>query len=167
MMSKEEDDPSIFSPSPAGEGVRRVRPDRWGKRPRNVAPTLVKTLRRNLTSQEAKLWVRLKELKSQGLHFRKQVTIKNYIIDFACLSKKLLVEIDGEQHGFDVGLKKDRNRDFELETLGYRVLRFWNHEVDREIESVLDTIWSDAVDRDPHPSNAKRSTISPAGEGGE
>ncbi|MFM8607380.1 MAG: endonuclease domain-containing protein [Hyphomicrobiales bacterium] len=166
MINEKHNGGADLSPSPAGEGVRRATPDGWGKRPRDVAPSLVKTLRRNLTPQEAKLWVRLKELKSQGLHFRKQVPIKNYIIDFAYPSRKLLIEVDGEQYGFDAGLKKDRNRDFELETLGFRVLRFWNHEVDREIEGVLDPIWRDAVDSDPHPSNAKRSTPSPAGEGG-
>jgi very-short-patch-repair endonuclease len=124
-------------------------------------------LRKNLTPQEAKLWVRLKEMKSQGLHFRKQVPIKNYIIDFACLSKKLLIEVDGEQHGLNNGRERDCIRDSELCALGYRVLRFWNHEVDKEIESVLDTIWREAEDCDPHPSNAKRSTPSPTGEGGE
>ena len=154
-----------MSPSPAGEGGRREAPDGWGRRPRDVSPSIVKMLRNNLTPQEAKLWVRLKEMKSQGLHFRKQVPIKNYVVDFACLSRKLLIEIDGEQHGFDIGTAKDRKRDTELNELGFRVLRFWNHEVDKEIESVLDTIWRDAEDCDPHPSNAKRSTPSPAGEG--
>ena len=156
-----------FSPSPAGEGGRRGAPDGWGKRPRNVSNSIVKKLRNNLTPQEAKLWVRLKELKQQDLHFRKQVPIKNYVIDFACLSKKLLIELDGEQHGFETEAAKDRQRDTELNDMGYRILRFWNHEVDREIESVRDTIWRDITDREPHPSDALRPTPSPTGEGEE
>lgn len=167
MREKDVTNVQDSSPSPAGEGGRRGAPDGWGKRPRHVSPSIVKILRKNLTPQEAKLWVRLKELKQQGLHFRKQVPIKNYVVDFACLSRKLLIEIDGQQHGFESNAAHDRIRDTELSDLGYSVLRFWNHEIDREIESVLDTILRDALDREPHPSNASRSTPSPTGGGGE
>jgi very-short-patch-repair endonuclease len=167
MIAQEQDDQrDRVSPSPAGEGGRRNAPDGWGKRPRSVSPSIVKRLRKNLTPQEAKLWVRLKEFREQKLHFRKQVPIKNYVVDFGCLSRKLLIELDGEQHGFDIEAAKDRARDADLTQLGYRVLRFWNHEVDREIESVLDTIWHEAELRRPHPSEAMLPTPSPAGEGG-
>ena len=86
---------------------RRFRP---GER-FTVASTQARNLRKRMTPQEVKLWVKLRELKEQGLHFRRQVPRRNYIVDFACLKWRVLVEVDGSQHGMDGHLRQDQMRD--------------------------------------------------------
>ena len=75
-----------------------------------------------------------------GTHFRRQVPIGPYIADFACMAARLIVEVDGSQHGHDAGMQKDAKRTQWLEQQGYRVLRFWNNEVTRNIKGVLEAI---------------------------
>jgi very-short-patch-repair endonuclease len=60
-----------------------------------------------MTPQEVKLWVRLRQLREQGHHFRRQVPRGPHVLDFACLKSRLIVEVDGAQHGFDAGLARD------------------------------------------------------------
>jgi very-short-patch-repair endonuclease len=107
-----------------------------------VAKLRAKALRRNLTDAEAKLWVHLKRVKTVDTHFRKQVPVGNYIADFACMRGRLIIEVDGAQHGFDGGVQHDVKRTRFLESQGFRVLRFWNDDVLRDIEGVLDTIYA-------------------------
>ena len=115
--------------------------DRAGRRPSSKIPIAVaRKLRREATPQERRLWARLKLLREQGLHFRRQVPIENYVVDFACLRARLVVEIDGGQHNFDYAAARDRRRDARLEQLGYRTVRFWNNEVSEDIDAVVDTI---------------------------
>lgn len=96
-----------------------------------------------MTSQEVKLWVRLRKLRSQmNLHFRRQVPIGNFIVDFACLRKLIVIEVDGGQHATDTGHSADRLRDKTLVEKGFRVLRFWNSDVDENIDGVVETILS-------------------------
>src|SRR5262249_3389630 len=87
-----------------------------------------------------KLWVRLRELRARGFHFRRQSPIARYVVDFECRRARVVVEIDGNQHGFDEHRIRDERRDLALTALGYRVLRFTNQDVDRNIEGVLHTI---------------------------
>jgi very-short-patch-repair endonuclease len=164
MAPNEEQGPGA-DPSPAGEGGSREARDGWGPRRREVPLSVARRLRKTLTPQETKLWVRLRDMKEQGLHFRKQVPIESFVVDFACLRLKLVVEIDGEQHGFETRRSKDERRDAQLAALGYRVLRFWNHEVDHEMRVVLDTVFAACAERDPYPSSASPPPPSPAGEG--
>jgi very-short-patch-repair endonuclease len=103
---------------------------------------LAKRLRQNMTGPEAKLWRNLRRIKTIDTHFRKQFRIGPYVVDFACLRSKLIIEVDGEQHGFDRGLRHDAKRSLFLESSGFSVLRFWNHEVLQETGAVLDTIYS-------------------------
>ena len=91
--------------------------------------------------QEVKLWVRLRQLRAQGYHFRRQTPRSRYILDFLCLRQRLIVEVDGAQHGFDAGAGQDARRDRFFDDRGFRTLRFWNHEIDRQLDSVIDTIW--------------------------
>lgn len=65
-----------------------------------------------------------------------------YVADFICHTGKIVIEIDGSQHGFDRHAKRDRVRDDWFQTQGYRVLRFWNHDVLSGLDSVLDTIFA-------------------------
>jgi very-short-patch-repair endonuclease len=75
-----------------------------------------------------------------GTHFRRQVPIGPYVADFACMAARLIVEVDGSQHGSEAGTQKDAQRTQWLEQEGYRVLRFWNNEVMRNIKGVLEAI---------------------------
>ena len=93
-----------------------------------------------MTRPEVKLWVRLRELRALGLHFRRQSPVSGFIVDFECRRARLVVEIDGGQHAAEAHVARDFLRDERLKLAGYLVLRFWNHEVDRELEAVLDTI---------------------------
>ncbi len=97
-------------------------------------------LRNNMTPQEVKLWVQLKHLNQNGHHFRRQVPIAPFIVDFAEKSSRLVIEVDGSQHGEDAHQLKDSRRDSNLDKLGYRVLRFWNIDVDTNMDGVIDTI---------------------------
>jgi very-short-patch-repair endonuclease len=96
-----------------------------------------KELRKSLTPQELKLWFYLKG-KNLGVKFRRQHGIGPYIVDFYCKEKNLIIEIDGSQH---MDAKEyDKERDDYVETLGIKVLRFWNNEIDTNIEGVLKKI---------------------------
>ncbi len=105
-----------------------------------------------MTDHERRLWLALKQrLPMAGTHFRRQFAIGPYIVDFCCLAHRLIVEVDGEQHGTDDARRYDERRTSYLTSQGFRVLRFWNHEVTREMESVLDTILASIHGGHPHP----------------
>jgi len=94
-----------------------------------------KELRHDMTLSEQKLWAMLRSHRLEGIHFRRQHAIGPYIADFCAPREKLIIEVDGSQH---VEQKEyDRDRTEYLETLGYRVLRFWNHEVLKDMDAVL------------------------------
>jgi very-short-patch-repair endonuclease len=96
-------------------------------------------MRKTPTAAERKLWWHLRHcLTLAGSHFRRQVQIGPYIADFACHRLKLVIEIDGSQHGSQVA--KDEARTRRLKSEGYRVMRFWNNEVFSNIEGVLTEI---------------------------
>src|SRR5713226_47708 len=85
-------------------------------------------LRRSMTIAETKLWSHLRRKQLDGHRFRRQVPIGNYIVDFACLQARLIIELDGVQHA-EAGIKGlDARRGYWLEQRGYRVLRFTNVE---------------------------------------
>jgi very-short-patch-repair endonuclease len=67
-------------------------------------------LRANATDAEARLWQHLKRSAMLGTHFRRQVPIGPYIADFACMAARLIIEVDGSQHGVDVGMSRDAKR---------------------------------------------------------
>ncbi len=99
-----------------------------------------KELRKNMTDTENLLWYYLRDRQLNGCKFRRQEAIDNYIADFVCYEKKLIIELDGGQHNEDENVKKDRNRQKYLEDNGFKVLRFWNNEVNENIEGVLNSI---------------------------
>ena len=99
-----------------------------------------RNLRKNMTDAERTLWYFLRSRRLAGLKFRRQVPIGPYIVDFACLEKKVIVELDGGAHNFPDHRRYDSQRDAYLEGQGFRVLRFWNHEVLSDIEAVLTVI---------------------------
>ncbi len=95
-----------------------------------------RTMRRKMTDAELKLWNEIRAHRLMELAFRRQMPIAGYIVDFACPSKKLIVEIDGSQHANDEHLKRDQSRDEALQRLGWTVIRFWNDDVLRDIDGV-------------------------------
>jgi very-short-patch-repair endonuclease len=99
-------------------------------------------MRRAMTPAERKLWHALKAHRFQGLHIRRQVPMGPYVADFICHAAKIVIEVDGSQHGFDRHAERDRARDDWFQEQGYRVFRFWNHDVLTGIDSVLDTIFA-------------------------
>ena len=99
-----------------------------------------RALRRRLTPQEIKLWVKLRELKALGFHFRRQAPIGRYIVDFASFGARLVIEVDGGQHGMEAGVRSDRERDTFLRARGFSILRFWNSDVDRNLNGVMESI---------------------------
>jgi very-short-patch-repair endonuclease len=93
-----------------------------------------------MTDAEWKLWRRL--CRNQlGVKFRRQHPYHGAILDFVCLERMLVIEVDGGQHGDNI--EADELRTAELERSGFRVLRFWNHEVLNETEAVLERIWNE------------------------
>jgi len=117
-----------------------------------------------MTPQEVKLWNWLREeIVPAGFHFRRQAPFGSYVVDFACLARRLVVEVDGAQHGHGRRREADQARDQALAKLGYPVLRFWKHEIDREKRVVLDTIYA-ALTETP-PPRPLRGRPSPEGEG--
>ncbi len=109
-----------------------------------------KRLRSSMTDEERILWHHLWRIPLEGTHFRRQSPIGRYYVDFASHRLKLVVEVDGAQHGCDSHIVRDARRDRWLQSQGYRVLRFWNHEIKKELDSVLDTIYAAVQERSAH-----------------
>ncbi|MBI4002555.1 MAG: endonuclease domain-containing protein [Nitrospira defluvii] len=103
---------------------------------------------------ERTLWKALRSRQLSGLTFRRQHPVGPYIVDFCCLELKLAIELDGGQHALQTDA--DERRSHSLVQEGYRVLRFWNHDVLMNLEGVLHRIAEAAK---PSPQ------LSPAGEG--
>ncbi len=97
-------------------------------------------LRAVATPAERVLWAVLRDLRPQAFHFRRQSPVGPYIEHFACKRFKIVVELDGSHHGEDAHLGRDAVRTAFIAAHGYRVLRFWNHDVFENRDGVVDTI---------------------------
>ena len=93
-----------------------------------------------MTRQEVKLWLHLREFRKLGFHFRRQVPIDNFIVDFACYHPKVVVEIDGSQHAASRHGQRDALRDAHLAASGFSVFRFWNRDIETNLDGVLTAI---------------------------
>jgi len=118
---------------------------------------LAKNLRANQTDAEKILWKYLKSKQLSNTKFRRQQPIGNYIVDFISLDNKLVIELDGGQHAKDEN--KDQKRDRWLISQGFKVLRFWNNDVLRNTEGVLETIMG-KISPSPNPSPQGRGNNS-------
>jgi very-short-patch-repair endonuclease len=127
-------------------------PRRWAKRDRTIVPPqrrVARAMRAAPTQAERKLWWHLRHrIPAPGTHFRRQVRIGRYIADFACHAVRIVIEVDGSQHGRSAA---DEERTKVLEANGYRVLRYWNNDVLSNIDSVLEDILS-AITTTPTPN---------------
>jgi very-short-patch-repair endonuclease len=123
---------------------------------------LARMLRQQSTDAERMLWKYLRAHRMAGYKFNRQVVIEPYIVDFACLEAKLILEADGGQHLEQV--EGDLERSVFLESLGYSVMRFWNHEILRDIHTVLELMHSYLIEvpgpslRSPQPSPGGRGS---------
>ena len=102
-----------------------------------------RSMRRELTDAERRMWRTLRSRQFADLKFRRQLPIGNYIVDFACLNPRLIVECDGGQHADN---RYDDERDAWLTSQGFRILRFWNTDILREPEHVEHTLMA-AIDQ--------------------
>ena len=142
---------SLPNPSPAkGGGAKRNpvplpsagegQPARSGGRERGRKKLLrerAKTMRSGQTDAEHRLWQILRAKRLAGYKFKRQLPIDNYIVDFACLRHRLIIEADGGQHGDSV---RDARRDAYLNAQGFRILRFWNSDIFNNEEGVLTSV---------------------------
>ncbi|HTG03169.1 MAG TPA: DUF559 domain-containing protein [Bradyrhizobium sp.] len=109
-----------------------------------------RSMRGQPTDAERVLWQRLRhDIQLNGSHFRRQVLVGPFIVDFASRKAKIVIELDGGQH--DWQQVSDASRTRRIEAAGYRVLRFWNHDVLGNLEGVLSEIQS-ALPPTPDPS---------------
>ena len=102
---------------------------------------LSQKLRSTQTKAERKLWQRINRDQLLGFRFNRQKPLLSYIVDFYCLKAKLVIELDGSQHYEPDYQEKDRLRDAELNSLGFTVMRFDNHSVMTNIDSVVEAIY--------------------------
>ena len=122
-----------------------------------------KALRANTTGAEDILWRHLRRLEVRGSHFRRQVPIGPYVADFACLKERLIIEVDGSQHGEDVDSRRDEVRTRWLNSEGYRVLRFWNNDVMSKTEAVMEAIHAATAVNPTPPACGRRPSPSRGG----
>ncbi len=157
---------SITPPLRGSRHAQGVSPParRWGDIKRYYSPqTLQKarTLRHPQTDAEALLWYYLRNKQLAGHKFRRQQPIGPYIVDFACLSQKVLVELDGGHHAARTA--SDTRRDEFLRGKGYRVLRFWNHEVFENCFGVLERIYAALPHHPPLEGGSEDASLSGRG----
>ena len=108
-----------------------------------------RTLRRTMTDAERSLWQVLRCRQMTGYKFRRQHPFGDFILDFVCLENKLVLEVDGGQHAEKK--EADAVRMDRLAEAGFRVLRFWNHEVLTQLEAVKEKIWLELQVKDVTP----------------
>ncbi len=132
--------------------------------------TNAKSLRSHQTEAEQRLWYHLRAHRFMGMKFKRQKPVGRYIVDFICVERQLIIEVDGEQHAEQAGYYQQR--DAWLSGQGFMVLRFWNNEVMQQLEGVLEQIRL-ALSPGPSPTSGRGkqgkcgfiSPLPPAGEG--
>jgi very-short-patch-repair endonuclease len=95
-------------------------------------------LRRDQTDAERRLWFQLRDRRVAGWKFKRQFPLARFVVDFVCIERKLIIEIDGGQH--DLDRRRDSERTQRLEAMGYLVVRFWNNDVLHNMNGVLQMI---------------------------
>jgi len=151
------------SPSPGGGGSP-PKAAGWGDRVPHDGPITkvrrarARRLRHATNDAEKRLWRHLRRLALHGSHFRRQVPIGPYVVDFACLAIRLIIELDGSQHGKDANRLRDQARTRWLEKEGYRVVRFWNNQIVGNIDGVMEIIYAELYGSlDPETFSLKHS----------
>ncbi|SRR5258708_18593245 len=112
-------------------------------------------LRQEQTDAERKLWSLLRSRQLEAYKFRRQHTIGPYIVDFCCLERRLIIELDGGHHAEQID--KDNERSQFLEKKGYRVLRVWNNDLFKQTSALMDKILME-LDAAQHNTSARAET---------
>lgn len=113
-----------------------------------------------MSAPEVILWSRLRPLRERGFHIRRQVPFRGYFLDFACLARRLVIEVDGGQHNDDRQSEHDHIRDRILARQGFKVLRFSAGEVRRNAGGVMDQVVA-ALEAQPHTRRGMGQTADP------
>ncbi len=161
------------NPPRNGKGDRSAKPSGGGG-PRRINPQLLRTpikqvkrareLRRQLSLPEVLLWQQLRK-RPHGLKFRKQFPFREMTVDFACLERRLIIEIDGEAHSYGDQPRRDAARDAILKREGFRVLRIAARDVLKNMDGVLQFIAASCSDVGPlHHNAARRGSPPRSGE---
>jgi very-short-patch-repair endonuclease len=142
-----------------------LRGEGWGGGEQTVTEndnrvTIAQNLRKRSTDTERLLWKYLRAKQIAGFKFRRQHPIGAYVVDFVCLERHLIIEVDGGQHAEEK--EKDCKRDKWLQDEGYVVLRFWNSEVLKNIEAVLAVIMKHCLNHPPPTPPLKGGVKDPA-----
>ena len=122
---------------------------------------LSKNLRNNSTKEEIILWQFLKQ-KQLGVKFRRQQPIGKYIADFVCFEKKIIIELDGGQHNETQNIEKDKIKDLFFNQNGFKVIRFWNNEIHKNLDGVIGKIQTEI--KCPPLEGGSKSSISRWGQ---
>ena len=120
-------------------------------------------LRQRSTDAEQALWKRLRNRQLAGCKFRRQVPLGKYIVDFVCFERKVVIEVDGGHHQEQVS--SDAVRTTWLESQGFQVLRFWNHEVLADTEAVQEALLVALQESSPSPDSPSPQPSPVKGEG--
>ena len=105
-----------------------------------MANEFARRLRKEMTDAERFVWARIRYRQIKNLKFRRQAPIGPYIADFVCHEIRLIIELDGGQHAEQIEADEARTR--WLEAAGYRIIRFWNHEVFEDWDRIVDQLWA-------------------------
>lgn len=97
-------------------------------------------LRRDMSDEERILWMLLRDRRFAGFKFRRQAPLGDYVVDFVCFERKLVIELDGSQHAEPEQAAFDARRALALESAGFRVVRIWTSDLFREREGTMETI---------------------------
>ena len=103
---------------------------------------VTKKLRQNMQIPERILWAKLRNRRFKQYKFRRQVQIDNYIVDFICYEKSLIIELDGRQHLTPENLIQDEIRTQYLKNKNYNIVRYYNTDILNNIDNVLEDLWN-------------------------
>ncbi len=151
-----------LSPCGRGLGEGAVKPRAYMPPPyQEQIQSHAQDLRTHSTEAETKLWNILRSRRLDGYKFRRQHPIDHYIADFVCLEQGLVIELDGGQH--TVNVVKDALRTAYLESQGFKVLRFWNHDVFENVEGVVERVRAALLQplTQPSPARGEGSPVAP------
>ena len=118
----------------------------------NALTQRARSLRRNATEAERRLWSGLRRKTVEDFRFRRQVPLIGFIVDFACFEARLVIEVDGATHGDDPEIARDRERDKILQDAGFAVIRVNNNDVFNNLDGVLETIRLKLLEQRPRGS---------------
>ena len=154
---------SSGEPTPSSGPSGHLLPDGEKGRPSASCTEFARRLRRAQTDAERKLWSRLRAGRLDGWKFKRQVPKGQNVVDFCCSEARLIIELDGGQHAEDRAVAHDAERTLYLQQSGYRVLRFWNSEIFKNLDGVMRSIqWK--LQEPPLPDDTPHS-LYPSGRG--